>query len=36
MRGDFAPLAESVNASLVDPVDPMVVTRMFEERAGAA
>jgi predicted phosphodiesterase len=36
MRGDFAPLADSVNASLVEPVDPMVVTKMFEERAGSA
>jgi predicted phosphodiesterase len=34
MREAFAPLAESVDASLIDPVDPMVVTRMFEERAG--
>lgn len=36
MRADFAPLAESVHASLVEPVDPMVVTKMFEERAGSA
>jgi predicted phosphodiesterase len=35
MREAFAPLADSVNASLIEPVDPMVVTRMFEERAGA-
>ena len=35
MRDAFAPLADSVNASLIEPVDPMVVTRMFEERVGA-
>jgi putative phosphoesterase len=35
MLGDFAPLADSVNASLIEPVDPMVVTKMFEERAGS-
>lgn len=34
MREDFAPLADSVNASLIEPVDPMVVTKMFEERAA--
>ena len=33
MRDDFPPLAESVDASLIEPVDPMVVTKMFEERA---
>jgi predicted phosphodiesterase len=30
-----AALADSVNASLVEPVEAMVVTRMFEERAGS-
>jgi predicted phosphodiesterase len=35
MRDAFAPLADSVNASLIEPVDPMVVTKLFEERAGA-
>ena len=35
MRDAFAPLADSVNASLIEPVDPMVITRMFEERVGA-
>jgi putative phosphoesterase len=33
MREACAALADSVNASLIEPVDPMVVTRMFEERA---
>ena len=36
MRDACEALAESVNASLIEPVDPMVVTRMFEERAGSA
>jgi predicted phosphodiesterase len=35
MREAFAPLADSVNASLIEPVEAMVVTRMFEESAGA-
>jgi len=34
MREACAVLAESVNASMIEPVDPMVVTRMFEDRAG--
>jgi predicted phosphodiesterase len=34
MRDAFAPLADSVNASLIEPVDPMVVTRMFEDRSA--
>jgi predicted phosphodiesterase len=34
MREAFAPLAESLDASLIEPVDAMVITRMFEERAG--
>ncbi len=34
MRDDFAPLADSVNASLIEPVDPMIVTKMFEEQAA--
>jgi predicted phosphodiesterase len=33
MREAFPPLADSVDASLIEPVDPMVVTRMFEDRA---
>jgi predicted phosphodiesterase len=35
MRDACPPLADSVNASLIEPVEAMVVTRMFEERAGA-
>ncbi|MGZ4348964.1 MAG: metallophosphoesterase family protein [Solirubrobacteraceae bacterium] len=35
MRDACAVLGESVEASLVEPVEAMVVTRMFEERAGA-
>jgi len=33
MRDACEALADSVNASLIEPVEPMVVTRMFEERA---
>ena len=33
MRDTCAALADSVNASLIEPIEPMVVTRMFEERA---
>lgn len=33
MRDACDALADSVNASLIEPVEPMVVTRMFEERA---
>jgi predicted phosphodiesterase len=36
MRDACESLADSVNASLIEPVEPMVVTRMFEERAGSA
>jgi predicted phosphodiesterase len=32
MREACAALTDSVNASLIEPVDPMVVTRMFEQR----
>jgi predicted phosphodiesterase len=35
MRDACDALADSVNASLIEPVEAMVVTRMFEERAGA-
>ena len=35
MRDACASLGDSVNASLIEPVEAMVVTRMFEERAGA-
>jgi predicted phosphodiesterase len=35
MREACAALGDSVNASLIEPVEAMVVTRMFEERAGA-
>ena len=35
MRDACAALADSVNASLIEPVEAMVVTRMFEERAGS-
>jgi predicted phosphodiesterase len=34
MREACAALGESITASLIDPVEAMVVTRMFEERAG--
>jgi hypothetical protein len=33
MRDACAALADAVNASLIEPIEPMVVTRMFEERA---
>jgi predicted phosphodiesterase len=36
MRDACAALGDSVNASLIEPVEAMVVTRMFEERAGSA
>jgi predicted phosphodiesterase len=35
MREACAALTDSVNASLIEPVEAMVVTRMFEERAGS-
>jgi hypothetical protein len=35
MREACASLGDSVTASLIEPVEAMVVTRMFEERAGA-
>jgi predicted phosphodiesterase len=35
MRDACPALADSVNASLIEPIDAMVVTRMFEERAGS-
>jgi predicted phosphodiesterase len=35
MRDACPALADSVNASLIEPVEAIVVTRMFEERAGA-
>ena len=35
MRDACDSLGDSVNASLIEPVEAMVVTRMFEERAGA-
>jgi diadenosine tetraphosphatase ApaH/serine/threonine PP2A family protein phosphatase len=35
MRDACAALADSVNASLIEPVDAMVVTRTFEERSGS-
>jgi putative phosphoesterase len=34
MRDAFAPLADSVNSSLIEPVEAMVVTRMFEDRSA--
>jgi hypothetical protein len=33
MRDACPALADSVNASLIEPIDAMVVARMFEERA---
>jgi predicted phosphodiesterase len=36
MRDECAALADSVNASLIEPVEAMVVTRMFEDRVGSA
>ena len=35
MRDACAALADSVNASLIEPIEPIVVTRMFEERVGS-
>jgi len=35
MRDACPALADSVNASLIEPIDAMVVTRMFEERSGS-
>lgn len=35
MRDACAALADSVTASLIEPVEAIVVTRMFEERAGS-
>jgi predicted phosphodiesterase len=35
MRDACAALTDSVNASLIEPVEAIVVTRMFEERAGS-
>jgi len=35
MRDACAALADSVNASLIEPIDAMVVTRMFEARSGS-
>jgi putative phosphoesterase len=35
MRDACAALADSVNASLIEPVEAIVVTRMFEARAGS-
>jgi predicted phosphodiesterase len=35
MRDACAALADSVNASLIEPIEAIVVTRMFEERAGS-
>ena len=35
MRDACPALADSLNASLIEPVEAMVVTRMFEDRAGA-
>ncbi|HEY2319286.1 MAG TPA: metallophosphoesterase family protein, partial [Solirubrobacteraceae bacterium] len=35
MRDACAVLGESVAASLIEPVEALAVTRMFEERAGA-
>jgi predicted phosphodiesterase len=34
MRDACSPSADSVTAALIEPVDAIVVTRMFEERAG--
>ena len=36
MRDACPALADSVDASLIEPIEPMVVTRMFEERASSA
>lgn len=36
MREACAALADSVNASLIEPTEAIVVTQMFEERAGSA
>ena len=36
MRDACEALTDSVNASLIEPVEAVVVTRMFEERAGQA
>ena len=36
MRDACAALADSVNASLIEPIEAMVVTRMFEEGAGSS
>lgn len=36
MRDACEALADSVNASLIEPVEPMVVTRMFEERTESS
>ena len=35
MRDACPALADSVNASLIEPIEAIVVTRMFEERAGS-
>lgn len=35
MRDACPALADSVNASLIDPIDAVIVTRMFEERAAS-
>jgi diadenosine tetraphosphatase ApaH/serine/threonine PP2A family protein phosphatase len=35
MRDACAALADSVNASLIEPIEAIVVTRMFEERAAS-
>jgi putative phosphoesterase len=35
MRDACPAMADSVNASLIEPVEAIVVTRMFEERAGS-
>jgi predicted phosphodiesterase len=35
MRDACAALTDSVNASLIEPVEAIVVTRMFEQRAGS-
>jgi hypothetical protein len=35
MRDACAALADSVNASLIEPIEAIVVTRMFEQRAGS-
>jgi predicted phosphodiesterase len=36
MREACAALADSVDASLIEPIEAIVVTQMFEERAGSA